>query len=395
MSILEQQRSQDETLPVRIVNALRSVLGSESYMLHVPTLSGNEWAYTKDCLDSTFVSSVGAYVDKFETELCQVTGAKHAIAVVNGTAALHIALLMADVTPGDEVLVPSLTFIATANAIHYCGSIPHFIDCEETTMGVDPIALRDWLRHSTEMQNGSCINRATGRRIKALLPMHTFGHPCKIDLLQAIAYDFGLNLVEDAAESLGSSFRDKHTGTFGLLGTLSFNGNKTITTGGGGAILTNDSVLAKRAKHLTTTAKCPHPWEYNHDEVGFNYRMPNINAALGCAQLEQLPNILASKRRLFEKYRKAFETIAEVNIVFQPHNCESNYWLQTIKLNEAVSNERNSILEATNKIGIMTRPVWNLIHRLKPYRDCPRAPLPVAKMLEQTLLNIPSSAGIV
>lgn len=266
-----------------IVNALRGVLGSGPVGLHEPRFDGNERRYLQECIDSTFVSSVWRFVDRFEADLANYTGARHAVAVVNGTAALHVALLLAGVEAGDEVIVPALTFVATANAVRYCGATPHFADSEERTLGLDPGALRDWLRQTAEMQGGGCINRHTGRRIRAVAPMHTFGHPCDLDGLLAVAHDYGLALVEDAAESLGSWIHERHTGTFGQLGTLSFNGNKIITTGGGGAILTNDSELARRAKHLTTTAKKPHRWEYVHDEVGFNYRMPNVNAALGCA----------------------------------------------------------------------------------------------------------------
>ncbi len=362
--------------------------------MHAPTFAGQEWAYVKDCLDSTFVSSVGPYVDRFEADLAQFTGAKHAVAVVNGTAALHVALLLTGVRPGDEVLLPSLTFVATANAVHYCGATPHFVDSQKETLGLDPVALRDWLKFCSERRDGTCVNKQTGRPIRTLLPMHTFGHPCDLAGLQEVAGEFGLALVEDAAESLGSLYQGRHTGTFGLLGTLSFNGNKTITTGGGGAILTNDTDLARRAKHVTTTAKQPHSWAFEHDEVGYNYRMPNINAALGCAQLEQLRGFLASKRRLYEKYRAVFAAMPEVSLVAEPAGCESNYWLQAILLGDKVVDQRDDVLATTNAAGLMTRPVWTLLHRLAPYRNCPRAPLPVSEYLERRLINIPSSAGL-
>ncbi|MEO1354095.1 MAG: LegC family aminotransferase [Cyanobacteria bacterium J06635_15] len=374
-----------------IVGALQKVVGVEPVPLHIPQFAGREWAYLKECLDSTFVSSVGPFVDRFEAELAAYTGARHAVAVVNGTAALHVALRLTGVQPGDEVLVPALTFVATANAVAYCGAIPHFVDSEPTTLGIDPEALRAYLKAIAEVSNGLCLNRHTGRVIRVLMPMHTFGHPVDLDGLLAVAQDWHLALIEDAAESLGSYYHGQHTGTFGLMGTLSFNGNKTLTTGGGGAILTNDAVLAKRAKHLTTTAKVPHRWDYVHDEVGYNYRMPNINAALGCAQLEQLPGFLATKRSLFAAYHSAFQGIPGVEIVQEPPGCHSNYWLQTLQLSPSLATERDAILSATNDAGLMTRPVWRLMHRLAPYRDCPRMDLPVAESLEQCLINLPSN----
>jgi len=381
-------------LPEQVVSALRTVCGDDSATLHAPLFNGNEWEYLRGCLDSTFVSSVGAYVDRFEADLAAYTGAKHAIAVVNGTAALHVALLLAGVQQGDEVLVPALTFVATANAVWYCNATPHFVDSNEETLGIDPDALRDWLERTTKQRDGLCINLKTEKVIRALLPMHTFGHPCAMDALQAVASDFGLVVVEDAAESLGSRYGERHTGTIGLVGTLSFNGNKIITTGGGGAILTNDDAIARRAKHLTTTAKLPHRWEYEHDEVGFNYRMPNLNAALGCAQLEQMDRFLALKRLLHARYEEAFSGMAGLTVVGEPANSQSNYWLQALLLDPSAGVQRDSILAATNDAGFMTRPVWRLLHRLTPYRNCPRAPLPVTKSLEQRLINIPSSADI-
>ncbi len=386
------QTTQD--FPARVVQALAQVCGTAAVPLHAPSFAGQEWAYVKACLDSTFVSSVGAYVDRFEDDLARFTGAKHAIAVVNGTAALHVALLLAGVTRGDEVLLPALTFVATANAVHYCGATPHFVDSQKETLGLAPLALRDWLKYCSEQRHGVCVNKQTGRPIRALLPMHTFGHPCDMAGLLDVAGEFGLALVEDAAESLGSTYQGQQTGTLGMLGILSFNGNKTITTGGGGALLTNDTALARRAKHVTTTAKQPHRWAFEHDEIGFNYRMPNINAALGCAQLEQLPGFLASKRRLYEKYRDVFANIPELSLVAEPAGCESNYWLQAILLGDTVAGQRDEVLAATNAAGLMTRPVWNLLHRLAPYRECPHAPLPVAEYLEQRLINIPSSPGL-
>ncbi|EMN72565.1 aminotransferase, LLPSF_NHT_00031 family [Leptospira interrogans serovar Bataviae str. UI 08561] len=292
-----------DPLSDRIVTAIRKVVGSSSVALHEPIFSGNEWQYVKECIDTSFVSSVGKFVDRFEVELARYTEAKHAIAVVNGTAALHVALKLAGVGQNDEVLIPSLTFVATANGVSYCGAIPHFVDSEESTLGIDSKSLRDYLSSITEIRERQCVNVLTGRVIRAIVPMHTFGHPVDMEGILSIGKDFHINIVEDATESLGSYYQGRHTGTLGLLGTLSFNGNKTITTGGGGAILTNDSEIAKKAKHITTTAKLPHRWEYVHDEIGYNYRMPNINAALGCAQLEQMPEFLKKNESFFKSIR--------------------------------------------------------------------------------------------
>jgi perosamine synthetase len=381
--------------PHEIVQAIQSVVGAEPVALHEPRFRGNEWTYLKECLDSTFVSSVGKYVDRFEDDLAAFTGAKRAVVVVNGTAALHVSLLLAGVEAGDEVLLPALTFIATANAVAYCQATPHFVDSEERSLGMDARALRDYLSSTTEMSGGRCVNRSTGRVIRAMVPMHTFGHPVDIEALLAVAHDFHLQLIEDAAESLGSTVGGRHTGTFGLMGTLSFNGNKTITTGGGGAILTNDLELGARAKYLTTTAKLPHRWNFVHDEVGYNYRLPNLNAALGCAQLEQLPGFLDDKRRLFDHYRLAFSAVTGVRLVAEPEGCRSNYWLQTLLLDESLADQRDAVLTATNDAGLMTRPVWTLMHRLPMYSNAPKAPLPVAESLERRLINIPSSSGLV
>lgn len=382
-------------LPEQVVTALRSVLGPGPAMLHEPSFTGNEWRYLKECLDSTFVSSVGKFVDRFELDLANFTGAKHAVAVVNGTAALHIALKLAGVKDGDEVLIPALTFVATANAVIYCNATPHFVDSEVRTLGLDASKLRDYLASCTEQRAGQCVNRQTGRVIRALLPMHTFGHPADMEGVLALARDFNLALVEDAAESLGSTYHGQHTGTFGLLGTLSFNGNKTITTGGGGAILTNDLTLARHAKHLTTTAKLPHAWEYRHDEIAYNYRLPNLNAALGCAQLEKLPTMLTAKRALYARYQAAFSSLQGVSLVAEPEQCQSNYWLQTLLLDAGQADQRDPMLAATNAAGYMTRPAWILMHELAQFKDCPRMDLTTAQSLLQRLINIPSSSGLV
>jgi perosamine synthetase len=376
----------------QVTDAIRAVVGPEPVVLHAPSFGGNEWQYLKECLDSTFVSSVGKFVDRFEAELAAFTGARCAVAVVNGTAALQVAMQLAGVGRDDEVLVPTLGFIATANAVSYCGAVPHLVDIDERTLGVDPRALREYLGVAAVMQGGKCVNRHTGRVIRALVPMHTFGHPMDIDGALAVARDFNLALVEDAAESLGSTIGDRHAGTFGLLGTLSFNGNKTITTGGGGAILTNDDALGRRAKYLTTTARTPHRWDFVHEEIGYNYRMPNINAALGCAQLEQLPGFIEKKRELYLRYERAFDGVPHCHMFKEPSGRRSNYWLQALVLDPSASGERDAVLAATNDAGFMTRPAWLLMHRLKPYAGCPKMDLSVAESMERRLINLPSSA---
>jgi perosamine synthetase len=373
------------------ISAIQSVSGIEPVALHEPEFDGNEWEYVRECIDSNFVSSVGKYVDKFERSLEEYTGSKHAIAVSNGTSALHISLLLAGVQQGDEVLVPALTFVATANAIVYCGAEPHFVDSELDSLGIDPEKLRTYLRSSTSLVEGLCRNRISGKAIRAMVPMHTFGHPSRIYELLEVCKEFNITMVEDAAESLGSYYSNQHTGTFGLLGTLSFNGNKTITTGGGGAILTNDSDLAKRAKHLTTTAKVSHTWRYTHDEVGYNYRLPNLNAALGCAQLENIEHKIARKRRLFELYQESFESVRGISILREPAGSRSNYWLQAIILDPQMAFTRNLILEQANVMGLSTRPVWDLLSTLKPYKNSPSMDLTQAHELSIRVINLPSS----
>ena len=377
-----------------VIEAIRSVTGAnKSFLpLHEPCFSGNEWAYTRECLDTGWVSSVGKFVDRFEEDLAAYTGVKRAIAVVNGTASLHVCLLLARVKPGDEVLIPALTFIATANAVSYCGAIPHFIDSEERTLGVDPHKLAIYLEEITEQRSNGCYNRLTGRRIKAVVPMHTFGHPVDLDPLLELCQNLRIELIEDAAESLGSFYKGRHTGNWGRLTALSFNGNKIITTGGGGAILTNDEELATKAKHLTTTAKVPHRWEFNHDMIGYNYRMPNLNAALGCAQLELLSGFLTAKRDLAERYRQAFAGIPGIQFFSEPVNCQSNYWLNTLLLDGEHADQRDALLAVTNDSGIMTRPAWTLMHKLPMFAECPKMTLTVAASLERRIVNIPSSA---
>jgi len=378
------------------LHGLKTVLGQPNPFvpLHEPEFMGNEWELVKDCLDSTFVSSVGKYVDRFEVMLAEYTGANYAVAVVNGTAALHIALLLAGVRPGDEVLIPALSFVATANAVAHCGAIPHFIDSEFKTLGIDPHALSDYLKHCSLSSSEGLTNRFTGRRIAVVVPMHTYGHPVDIASLLDVAHSYHLPVVEDAAESLGSRYQGQHTGTFGLLGTLSFNGNKVITTGGGGAILTNDAELARQAKHWTTTAKQPHRWEFFHDAVAWNYRLPNLNAALGCAQMERLPDFVQRKRRLAQQYETVFKDIGGIDFVVEPPNSQSNYWLNTLRLKQPCLEVRDRLLTAANDAGYQCRPTWNLLHKLPMYADCPRAPLPIAEQLEASLINVPSSAKL-
>jgi len=356
--------------------------------LHEPLFAGNEKKYLDDCIDSTFVSSVGAYVDRFEADTAAYTGAKKAVVCVNGTAALHMALLLVGVKQNEEVITQPLTFIATANAISYCGAHPVFVDVDKDTLGLSPTALATFLHTQTEQKNGGCYNKSTGRRIAAVVPMHTFGHPCRIDTLAELCATHRLELVEDAAESMGSYYKNQHTGTFGRIGVLSFNGNKTITTGGGGMLLFNDEALAARAKHLTTQAKVPHPWNFIHDEIGYNYRMPNINAALGVAQLEQLDAHLAAKRTVAAAY-KTFFSGTDFTFFEEPEHARSNYWLNAILLNSG--EERDAFLTYTNQNGIMTRPAWELMNRLPMFNNAPCGNLEVAEWIADRLVNITSS----
>ena len=387
--------NKSSNLTEEILASLRSVVGDNPVSLHEPSFTGNESIYVKECLDSNFVSSVGKFCNRFEVDLAKFTGAKYAVVVVNGTAALHVALMLAGVKAGDEVLIPALTFVATANAVTYCGATPLFADAEERTLGLDGLKLREYLDRNTEQIAGQCVNTTTGKVIRAMVPMHTFGHPVDMESMLGIAHDFNIALVEDAAESLGSYYCGQHTGTFGLVGTLSFNGNKTITTGGGGAILTDDEGLARRAKHITTTAKVPHRWDYLHDEIGYNYRMPNLNAALGCAQLEDLPNKLAAKRELFNQYQAEFSKIAGVHLMQEPVHCRSNYWLQTLIIDSNFEYQRHAILTASNDAGYMTRPVWMPLSELSIFKGCPSMDLSYAQSISKRVINIPSSPSIV
>lgn len=371
------------------IDFIRSHYKTQEFVpLHEPYFAGNEKAYLNECIDTTFVSSVGKFVDKFEEDIARFTGAKFAVATVNGTAALHIALQLAGVERDDEVITQSLTFIATCNAISYIGAKPVFVDVDRHTMGLSPEKLNSFLKQETLMINGRCMNKTTKRHIKAVVPMHTFGIPVDLDALKSVCEPYGLVIVEDAAESLGSYQKETHTGTKGLMGTLSFNGNKTITTGGGGMILTNNVQIAKKAKYLTTTAKKPHRWDFYHDEIGYNYRMPNINAALGCAQLEKLPYILADKRKLAEKYAVFFQD-KPAKFITEPKGTKANYWLNAIVLDDA--SQRDAFLTATNDAGVMTRPIWKLMSSLPMFEKSQKGNLENSNWLEERIINIPSS----
>jgi len=386
----------ESSVCANVVDAVREVLGEpgKPIALHEPEFGGREWQYVKECLDTGWVSSVGSYVDRFERDLAAFTGAAHAVATSNGTSALHVCLLLAGVQAGDEVLMPTLTFIATANAVSYVAATPHFVDSESVSLGVDAARLDAYLRDAARMVDGVCVNRATGASIRALVVMHVFGHPADLDALAETARRWNLVLIEDAAESLGSSYHGRHTGNVGRLSALSFNGNKVITTGGGGAILTNDAALGKRAKHLTTTARTPHRWSFLHDEVGYNYRLPNLNAALGCAQLEQLPAMLDRKRTLAARYEKAFAGLPGVSFLHEPPGTTSNYWLNAIVLDEPHAMLRDALLAGLNDAGYMSRPLWTLMHHLPMYKACPRMDLPVAERMEASVVNLPSSARL-
>ena len=360
--------------------------------LHEPWLAGREKEFVDRCIDTGWVSSAGSFVDEFETRLADLCRTKAAIAVVNGTAALHAALTLVGVRANDEVIVPALTFVATANAVTYCGAVPHFVDCEGKHLGLDAQKLRAHLDHIAQYQNGVCINRQTGRQIRAIVPVHVFGHPVDMDALSGVCDSFGLSVVEDATESLGSTYHGRPCGGLGRVGVLSFNGNKIVTTGGGGAVVTNDADLARRAKHLTTTAKVPHPWDFVHDAVGWNYRLPNLNAALGLAQLEQLPGFVAAKRQLARRYIDAFAKLSDVIAIVEPGGTASNYWLNAILLKDDSGADRDAVLKATHAAGLLTRPAWTPMQRLAMFRDCPRGDLAVSESIARRLINLPSSA---
>ena len=372
------------------IDFIKKQFGHKDFIpLHEPVFAGNEKKYLNECIDSTYVSYIGKFVHEFERNIQDFTGAKFAIATSNGTVALHSALILAGVKEDDEVLIPALTFVATANAVAYCHAHPLFVDSSKKTLGIDIEKLREFLETTTQTRDdGFCYNRKSGRRIMAVIAMHTFGHPVEMDKLNTLAEKFNITVIEDAAESIGSMYKGLHTGTYGKLGVLSFNGNKTITTGGGGMIITNDEDIAIRARHITTTAKLPHRWEFVHDEVGFNYRMSNINASIGVAQMEMLENVIQSKRELAEQYREFFEK-TDIDFFTEPENCFSNYWLNVIFLNDRQG--RDNFLHFSNDNGVMTRPAWTLLNKLEMYSGCGSMNLDGAQWLEDRIVSIPSS----
>jgi aminotransferase in exopolysaccharide biosynthesis len=377
----------------KIVQYIQETFNTDEYIrLHEPRFIGNEKHYLNECIDSTFVSSVGKFVDRFEEITAEYTGAKYAIVTVNGTAALHIALLLSGVESDCEVITQPLSFISTTNAISYTGANPVFIDVDKDTMSLSPTKLDEFLSSKTFLdKNGSCYNKETKRKIVACIPMHTFGHPAKIELIAEICNKYNITLIEDAAESLGSKYKGKHTGVFGKFGILSYNGNKTITTGGGGMLITNDEQLAKKAKYITTQAKVPHEWEYIHNFVGYNYRMPNVNAAIGVAQMEKIDFFIENKRNLASLYRDFFMDM-EIQFFTEPENCYSNYWLNAIILKNR--EQRNEFLKYTNANKVKTRPIWRLMNKLEMFKNCQTENLDNAEWLEDRVVNIPSSVRI-
>lgn len=375
--------------PKLLVEFVRDQYKTQDFItLHAPTFAGNEKAYVMETIDSTFVSSVGKFVDQFERKIEAFTGSKRAVATVNGTAALHAALYMAGVERGDLVITQALTFVATCNALYHMGAEPIFVDVSLVSLGLCPKAVESYLMEHAELTELGCLHKQTGQRIKAVVPMHTFGHPVELDELAAVCLKWQLALVEDAAESLGSFYKGKHTGTIGEFGAVSFNGNKVITTGGGGMVLCGTEEAGKRTKHVTTTAKVPHPYEFFHDEPGFNYRMPNLNAALGCAQMEMLGHYLAEKRQLAHQYQ-AFFASSDIKFVIEPEYAQSNYWLNAILCADA--GQRNELLEQTNAAGVMTRPIWQLMHRLPMFENALRGDLTHSEFIEAHLINLPST----
>lgn len=377
----------------KITDFIRDLYGGGDFIpLSVPVFAGNEKKYLNECIDSTFVSSVGKFVDRFEDDIAKFTGCKRAVVCVSGTNALHMSLMVTGVERDDEVLTQALTFIATCNALSYIGAMPVFIDVDRDTMGLSPTAVRNWLEKNVEIKDGQCFNRNSGRRVKACVPMHTFGHPVHLDELVEVCDEYHIELVEDAAESIGSLYKGKHTGTFGRVGALSFNGNKTITTGGGGMMLFNDEELGKFAKHITTQAKVPHRWEFRHDHIGYNYRMPNINAALGCAQLENIDKYVESKRQTAAAYKEFFKNVPDVEFFSEPADCRSNYWLNAILLKDR--DRQQEFLQFSNDNGIMTRPIWELMNRLPMFEKCENDGLENTLYFADRVVNIPSSVRV-
>ncbi len=379
------------TISDQIVLILKEVLQKPA-ALHEPFFIGNEWKYIKECLDTNYVSSIGKFVGEFETRIAAFTGAAHAIAVVNGTAGLHISLLLAGVKAEDEVLIPTLTFVATANAVAYCDATPHFVDSEWRTLGISPEKLEEYLKKNAEIRrDGLTYNKRTGRCLRACIPVHVLGQPAELEPLVKLCNKYNIVMIEDAAGALGSLYRQRHVGNLGFMGVISFNGNKIVTTGGGGIILTQDEVLAKKAKHITTTAKVSHLWDFVHDQTAYNYRMPNLNAALGCAQLEKLPFFLKEKRLLREQYQRAFEHIPGIRCFTDADGNQSNCWLNAIILEGHLYKLRDEILKKANESGISTRPVWALMHTLKMYEHCPKMDLSTAEEIRSRMIELPSS----
>ena len=377
----------------QIISFIKEIYGTDGFVpLSVPKFVGNEKKYLEECIDTTFVSSVGKFVDRFEEMVAEYTGAKKAVVCVSGTNALHMAMMLVGVEREDEVLTQSLTFIATCNAISYIGAHPVFIDIDKDTMGLSPKAVKAWLEVHAEIKDNTCYNKTTGRRIKCCVPMHTFGHPVHIDELVEVCKEWHIELVEDAAESIGSFYKGKHTGTFGKVGAISFNGNKTITTGGGGMLLFMDEELAKLAKHLTTQAKVPHRWEFVHDHIGYNYRMPNINAAIGCAQMEHLEEFVLNKRETAAKYAVFFKNIENIEFFAEPADCRANYWLNAVILKDKAAQQE--FLQQTNGNGVMTRPIWELMNRLPMFEHCQNDGLENTIWFADRVVNIPSSVRI-
>ena len=377
----------------KTIGFIKEVFGNQEFTpLAVPVFAGNEKKYMEECIDTTFVSSVGKFVDRFENDMAAYAGCKKAVVCVSGTNALHMSMMLVGVERDDEVLTQALTFIATCNAISYIGAHPVFIDVDKSTMGLSPDALKEWLVKNAEIKNGQCYNKNSGRRVKACVPMHTFGHPARIVEIANLCEEYHIELVEDAAESIGSLYKGKHAGTFGKIGAISFNGNKTITTGGGGMMLFNDEELAAHAKHLTTQAKVPHRWEFRHDHVGYNYRMPNINAALGCAQLENLDKFIASKRQLALEYAEYFKNVEDIQFFTEPEDTFSNYWLQAVILKDKAAQQE--FLQQTNDNGVMTRPIWELMNCLPMFEHCENDGLENTIWFADRVVNIPSSVRL-
>ena len=377
----------------KTIDFIKSLYGNQEFTpLSVPAFVGNEKKYLEECIDTTFVSSVGKFVDRFENDMAKYAGCSRAVVCVSGTNALHMSMMLVGVERDDEVLTQALTFIATCNAISYIGAHPVFIDVDKSTMGLSPNAMKEWLVKNSEIRNGQCYNQNTGRRVKACVPMHTIGHPVRIEEIANLCEEYHIELVEDAAESIGSLYKGKHTGTFGKVGAISFNGNKTITTGGGGMMLFNDEELAAHAKHLTTQAKVPHRWEFRHDHIGYNYRMPNINAALGCAQLENLDKFIESKRQLALEYAEYFKNVEDIQFFTEPEDTFSNYWLQTVILKDKDAQQK--FLQQTNDNGVMTRPIWELMNRLPMFEHCENDGLKNTIWFADRVVNIPSSVRV-